>query len=93
MEDFNLNVNNNGGYDPIHSLLVRRKQERDFGQLPSVDVHSKDDVRALEEFCRKYGILGGNFGNMSPKGVLAMLKSKMGIKPELTENRKILLKG
>jgi len=51
-----------------------------------------DDVVALEEFCRKYGIVGVNFGNMSPRSTLKMLKGKMGIvdNPIQCEERRIL---
>lgn len=69
-----------GGFDP-HKLMVQRKQ-LESGEV--VDVTPKQewpekDVRALEEFCAKYGILGFNCGRMSPVAALAMLKNKLGI--------------
>ena len=83
MNDEYRSVNNPfasiANYDPIHAMfLKRKKQEADDIDL-TVTEHNMDDVVALEEFCRKYGIVGVNFGNMSPRTTLNMLKGKMGI--------------
>lgn len=85
---------NMAGYDPIHALFLKRKQQQDNGEnLPPIKQYSDDDIKALEEFCNKYGILACNFGNMHPKAALQMLKSKMGIIENNPPTKKILLKG
>jgi len=88
---------NMGNYDPIHAMLVKRKQQRDNGEeplLPKVE-YKNEDVKALEEFCQKYGIIGFSTGTMSPVIALRMLKSKMGIieTPTQVNTKKQLLYG
>ena len=83
--------------DPIHAFLVKRKQQQDSGEeplLPKVE-YNNDDIKALEEFCNKHGILGMNCGSMNPRSVLNMLKSKMGIveTPNQVSSKKQLLYG
>ena len=79
-------------YDPIHAMFLKRKKQEVDGVDLTVKEHNMDDVVALEEFCRKYGIVGVNFGNMSPRSTLKMLKGKMGIvdNPIQCEERRIL---
>ncbi len=91
-----------GAFDP-HQLMLKKKLT-DSGE--SVDLTPKQswpnqDIKALEDFCLKYGIVGFNCGRMSPVAALAMLKQKLGV-IEPTENRvtysdamnkKMLLKG
>ena len=91
-----------GAFDP-HQLMVKKKIT-DSGE--SVDLTPKhswpnQDIKALEDFCLKYGIVGFNPGRMSPIAALSMLKQKLGV-IEPTENRvtysdamnkKMLLKG
>lgn len=91
-----------GTFDP-HQLMVKKKLT-DSGE--SVDITPKQnwpnqDIKTLEDFCLKYGIVGFNAGRMSPIAALTMLKQKLGI-IEPTENRitysdamnkKTLLKG
>lgn len=76
--------------DMIHSLLIKRKFDSEIC-IPTQ--YDQKDVEELEEFCLKHGIFGVNFGKMNPKSILSMLKSKMGIRDCVTENKKILLKG
>lgn len=65
--------------DPIHAMMVKRRQKQDSGELPPEVKYADDDIKQLEEFCRQYGILGFNCGSMHPKLALRMLKAKMGI--------------
>ena len=45
-----------------------------------------EDIKTLEDFCKKHGVVGFNCGHMSPIAALAFLKKKMGISdPTLTE--------
>ena len=81
--------------DPIFQSLVRRKQRGEDTNLPPIQEFPQEDINELESFCRKYGILGFNCGNMHPKAALRMLKMRMGIPNEekpIVEN-KTLLKG
>ncbi len=72
-------------------------------QNDETKVWPERDVEALEDFCRKYGIVGYNCGRMNPIAAIAMLKQKLGITDtslkEITpysnaiNNKKILLNG
>jgi hypothetical protein len=82
--------------DPIFQSLVRRKKQGEDTTLPPVQDYAKEDIEALESFCKAHGILGFNFGRMSPKVALQMLKSKMGVTShtEVTTSQiKQILKG
>ena len=89
------------GYDPIHAAMVKRKQRIDNGEeleLPPKEEYKNEDIKALEEFCKKHGIMAMNFGNIPPSSALRMLKSKMGIQeapvtPLTNNNKKSLLLG
>lgn len=86
----NFGLGNNS--DPIHSMFVKRKQQSDV--LPEIIPHNEKDVAELHEFCKSHGIVGVNFGNMSPKAALAMLKSRFGESSLTTiRSEKSLLKG
>jgi hypothetical protein len=76
--------------DMIRSMMVRRNQSSEF---PEIVQYDQSDILELEEFCSKHGILGVNFGRMSPRSTLNMLKARMGIRDSLDESKKILLKG
>jgi hypothetical protein len=73
---------NNSGFDPYQTMLSRKKRQEDpfTDQEPTIKQHNTDDVKALEEFCQQYGILGFNCGTMSPRAALMFLKSKMGVR-------------
>lgn len=80
----------------LNQLLRGRK----FGQeeaLPPLDLtvplvsYDEKDMRELEEFCQKRGIIGVNFNSMSPRAILNMLKGKMGMTEQTT--KKGLLNG
>lgn len=93
-----------GGFDP-HKLMVQKKLN-DSGEY--VDTTPKQnwpekDIKTLEDFCSKYGIMGFNCGRMSPIAALGLLKQKLGLidSPSITEripysdsmNKKTLLMG
>ena len=81
-------------FDPV-ALMAKRKQQRDDGNLPPITSFNDNDIKELESFCHKYGIIGFNCGNMNPKAALRLLKMRMGIPNEekpIVEN-KSLLKG
>ena len=61
--------------DPIHKMFLKRKSQQ--GDEPfdvTVIPHNEKDVRALEEFCKKFGIVSASFGNIPPAAALRMLK-------------------
>ena len=97
IDDYNTNINLFGSsikHDPIHDLFVKRKQKIDSGEIDlSVVSYNKNDLEELEEFCKKYGIVGLNFGNINPRSTLKMLKSKMGVIESPMQTQKSLLKG
>jgi len=77
-------------FDPYQMLLRRKQREEDPHSFPTVE-YDQNDIKELEEFCKQYNILGFNCGKMTPKAALNMLKNKLGIITEKTENKKILL--
>ena len=61
------------------------------GRLPSKDENgeidpstlktltdSPEDIKELQDFCARYGIIGANFGALSAKDTLAKLKRHLG---------------
>ena len=46
-----------------------------------------NEVKALEEFCLKHGVVGFSCGRMSPSAALAFLKTKLGIVDAPLEER------
>lgn len=71
-------MNNVPEFDPYKLLLQKKQQQIEPTFIPKV-LHNEEDIKELEEFCQKHGILGVNFKNMNPKAILNMLKSKMGV--------------
>lgn len=69
------------GFDP-HSLMVQ-KHKIETGEVPAPEVPAvkwpEKDIKALEDFCNQYGIIGFNPGKMPPIVALAMLKKTMGL--------------
>ena len=73
---FNNSFNNN---DPIHSMFLK-KRKQELGE-ENIDLnrveHKESEIVELEEFCKKYGILAANFGNMPPAIALRLLKNPL----------------
>ena len=91
-----------GAFDP-HQLMLKKKLTDSGESVDSTPKQSwrKPRIKALEDFCKKYGIIGFDCGLMSPIVELSMLKQKLGV-IEPTENKvtysdvmnkKVLLKG
>ena len=94
-----------GGFDPYKSMLMKKQQEE--GQTVDTSNTIKwpaEDVKRLEDFCKRCGIFGFNCGRMSPAAALSMLKTKLGVadtspvesargRYEDKMNQKTLLKG
>ncbi len=64
--------------DP-YQMMVNRKNANAEEALAPVQTWPEEDVKKLEEFCKKMGIVGFNCGNMSPLAALALLKGKLGV--------------
>jgi hypothetical protein len=80
-------------FDPLE-MMIKRKQEMESTGSFKVEQYNEDDVKELEEFCKKFGIIGFNCGRMSPKAALMMLKGKVGYREmPLQESKKQILHG
>lgn len=72
----------------INSLLrgrnfgMSKMDEKPFEMNPSIPEYNEEDMKELQEYCQKRGILGVNFGNKNPRAVLQMLKARMGERNE-----------
>lgn len=79
-------------FDPVKMLTSKRQKMTptepsiDFSTITQYD---QSDVEALESFCKVHGILAASFGNMNPRNILRMLKSRVGI-TETKSNRGLL---
>lgn len=85
--------------DPIYQMMLNKQNQSinsNVNSTPQVIQYQNNDIKELEEFCMKNGIIGFNCGNMHPKMALKILKSKLGI-PHVEEynntlnNKKIIL--
>jgi hypothetical protein len=77
-----------GGFDP-YKVMVKKK-EADEGKPIDVSDAVKwpeKEVAALEDFCKKMGVIGFNCGKMSPLAALAMLKNMLGVSDGPLEER------
>lgn len=66
--------------DQLNNLLRGKKfsthSNVEMGNDPRTVEYSPDEIKALEDYCKKRGIVGVNFGNMSPHSILAMIGGK-----------------
>ena len=86
----------------INALLKGRKfgntqvNEDPFQQnnFKPIEQYDPAEMRELEEFCQKRGIVGVNFNGMRPSAVLRMLKAKTGFQQsEQQVSKKGLIHG
>jgi hypothetical protein len=77
-----------GGFDP-YKMMVNKKVSDEGAPIDTSNTIKwpEEDVKALEDFCLKYGIVGYNCGRMSPVAALSMLKSQFGIVDKPLEER------
>lgn len=69
-----------GGFDP-HAVMVKKKQIETgevMDETPKKEWPEKD-IKALEDFCKQYGIVGYNCGKMHPIAALSFLKQQLGV--------------
>lgn len=89
------------GFDPAKMFMDRKRSSQNDGPgfnptyHPDIQSFDPKDVEELEEFCKSRGIIGVNFGGMSPRSVLNMLRKKTGIPTESKQelSQKTLLHG
>ena len=76
------------GFDPYKAMLDKKKME-DGEPIDTSNTQKwpAADVKALEDFCAKHGILGYNCGRMSPIAALSMLKKQLGFDDRPLEDR------
>lgn len=89
----NMDKVNDSNFDPYQMMIDKQKGNEGIKAIESNSVidHDQDDLKALQEFCRKYNILGFDCGNMNPKAALSFLKRKMGvIEADTSQNKKLL---
>ena len=72
-------------FDP-HKIMLKRKdgniEDLSTNKPPTVTPYDNNDIKELQAFCQKYGIVGIGALKMSPRSILMMLKAKMGIRPD-----------
>lgn len=75
-------------FDP-YKMMVNKKKSENGEPVDVSDVIKwpEKDLKALNDFCKKYNILGFNCGKMSPIAALSMLKSQLGIVDAPLEER------
>lgn len=80
----------------INSLLRGRTfgnksvEDKPFEMNPAIPAYSDEDLKELQEYCSKRGIIGVNFNGMNPKAVLNMLKNRMGERNESVSKKGLL---
>ena len=72
-----------GEFDPTRLFNKKSAEDKPLGFQPdNVQEYSPEEIKELEDYCKQRGIIGVNFGGMSPQTVLNMLKGKTGIPTE-----------
>lgn len=102
--NFSVGLNNNlpnsgmlgmlPAFDP-HAMLLKRiadKKNMEQQQNIVVEPYREEDVKELEMFCKKYGILGISTKTTNPRYVIMLLKKRLGLIEDKNSN-KILLNG
>lgn len=67
-----------GTFDPYQAMLARKAGKVPETVLPEAQKWPEEDVKLLQDYCTKMGIVGFNPGRMSPIAALAMLKKQFG---------------
>jgi hypothetical protein len=67
-----------GTFDPYQALLKKQANTPTEVDTSIVQQWPEEDVKKLQDFCQRNGIVGFNSGKMSPIAALAMLKQMVG---------------
>lgn len=65
-----------GKIDPYQMMMNRKNGVEP--ELPPVQNYPEEDIKALQDYCQKIGVVGFGFGKMHPRAALAMLKKQFG---------------
>ncbi len=68
-----------GTFDP-YELLVKKKNATDTGEIDQSTVVKwpEEDLKKLQDYCAKIGVVGFNCGRMHPLAAMALLKKQFG---------------
>jgi hypothetical protein len=83
----------------INSLLrgktfgTKAVEDKPFEMNPGIPAYNDEDMKELQDYCSKRGILGVNFNGRDPKSILRMLKARMGDRSSINETKRGLLHG
>lgn len=67
-----------GTFDPYQAMLARKSGKPVEPTLPEAQQWPEEDVKLLQDYCQKMGIVGFNSGRMNPIAALALLKKQIG---------------
>lgn len=67
-----------GTFDPYQAMLKKKDGETAPIDPTTIQKWPEEDVKKLEDYCQKVGIVGFNSGRMHPIAALAMLKQQFG---------------
>ena len=67
-----------GAIDPYQLMLQKKKEEVKEVLPPDAPKWPEADVKTLQDYCTKMGIVGFNSGRMPPIAALALLKKEFG---------------
>lgn len=65
-------------FDPYKAILKKKEAETAPIDPATIVKWPEKDVKALEDYCKKVGIIGFNCGRMHPIAALSMLKQQFG---------------
>jgi len=67
-----------GTFDPYQAMLKKKENETSPIDPSTIQTWPEEDVKKLQDYCQKMGIVGFNCGKMHPIAALAMLKRQFG---------------
>jgi hypothetical protein len=65
-------------FDPYQALLKKKEEETVPIDPSTIKQWSEKDLKTLQDYCEKMGIIGFSCGKMHPIAALAMLKQQFG---------------
>lgn len=74
------------GFDP-YKIMVNKKNGVQEEKPLEVQRWPAEDIKRLEDFCKKHGIVGFNCGRLPPILALRLLKDKLGISDAVVDDK------
>jgi len=65
-------------FDPYQAMLKRKEAETAPIDPATIKQWPEEDVKRLQDYCERMGIVGFNCGRMNPIAAMAFLKGKFG---------------